>query len=81
MRHNIVDKVAHHTKVQRIQKQCYVDAAGINRRLFILPGELPQKCGKSAEVILVSSNEPMKKKKLEVSHTYEGLNIKLLPIR
>jgi hypothetical protein len=37
----------------------------------------------SAEVIVVNSNEPMKKKKkkLEASHVYEGLNIKLFPIR
>jgi len=35
-----VDKVAHHTKVRRIQKLCYVDSAVINQRLFTLPGEI-----------------------------------------
>jgi hypothetical protein len=63
MRHSIVDKVAHHTKVRRIPKRCYVDSAGINRRLFILPGELlpiSNDRRKSAEVIVVSSNEPVK---------------------
>lgn len=62
MRHNKVDKIAHHIKVRRIQKRCYVDAAGINRRLFILPGEIFHATSlareKSAEVIVVESNEP-----------------------
>jgi hypothetical protein len=80
MRQNIVDKIAHHIKVRRKQKRCYVDAAVINRRLFILPGETLPRCGReSAEVIIVSSNELMNKS--EDSHAYEGLNIKLFPIR
>ena len=49
----------------------YVDAAGIGRRLFILPGEvslfyLNQK-ERSAEVIIVVGNEPLER--TEVSQT------------
>lgn len=39
-RHSIVDKIAHHIKVRRVPKRYYVDAAVINQRLFILPGEI-----------------------------------------
>lgn len=57
MRQNIVDKIAHHIKVRRFQKRYYVDAAVINQRLFILPGEIFHATGlareKSAEVIIV----------------------------
>lgn len=57
MRQNIVDKIAHHIKVRRFQKRYYVDAAVINQRLFILPGEISHATGlakeKSAEVIIV----------------------------
>ena len=38
-RHSRADKIAHHIKVRRIQKLCYVDSAGLNRRVFVLPGE------------------------------------------
>ena len=40
----------------------YVDAAGIGRRLFILPGEILTQSNlrrKSAEVIVVVGNEPV----------------------
>ena len=43
----------------------YVDAAGIGRRLFILPGEVSlfiQTKEKSAEVIVVAGNEPRSKR-------------------
>jgi len=34
-----VDKIAHHIKVRRIPKLYYVDSAGLNRRVFVLPRE------------------------------------------
>src|ERR1700741_2297479 len=58
----------------------YVDAAVTGRRLFILPGEVflfIQTKKKSAEVIVVVSNEPCPGRNMEVSQNSEGLNIKL----
>ena len=58
----------------------YVDAAGIGRRLFTLPGEvflvyLTKK--KSAEVIVVAATSRACGNNTEVSQNSEGLNIKL----
>ena len=60
-------------------KRLYVDAAAIQWRLFILPGEVfrvfeMQK--KSAEVIVVAGNEPLER--TEVSQNSEGPNVKWL---
>ena len=62
----------------------YVDAAGIGRRLFTLPGEvflvyLTKK--KSAEVIVVAdTSRAFYRNNKEVSQNNEGLNVKWLPI-
>ena len=64
------------TKSEQNLKQLYVDAAAIQRRLFILPGEIFlffKTKKKSAEVIVVVGNEPLER--TEVSQNSEGLNV------
>jgi len=64
MRHKYLGKQPHHCKAQRIQKSIYVDTAVIGGREKHLPGEvLSTTCSKdekSAEVIVVAENEPIK---------------------
>lgn len=75
-----MDKQAHLCKVQRLQELSHVDSAGIDRRLFILPGEISHvTCNtkeKSAEVILVNGIRAPQRSG-EDSQVNEGLNIKL----
>ena len=73
-----MDKVAQHTKVRRVQKFDDVDSAGVNVEGYLTyrgRSSCPRvgQAKKSAEVIVVSGNEPMER--LEDSRTNEGLNI------
>ena len=60
-----LDEVAQHTEVQNVFEADTVDPAGIGRRVFVLPREIltqRKQRRKSAEVIVISSNEPSPQK-------------------
>ena len=77
-RHRWTDKVAQHTKVQSVQKFNDVDSAGVSTLGYLTyrgRSSCPRagQAKKSAEVIVVRGNEPMKR--LEDSRSNEGLNM------
>ncbi len=79
MRLRGLDEVTQHIEVRRYCRTHVVDPTGIGRRVFVLPREiltLINQRRKSAEVIVISRNEPSPKRiKTEDSHTDEGPNM------
>jgi hypothetical protein len=79
MRLHGLDEVTQHTEVRMLSRTHAVDPTGIGRRVFVLPREilpLRERRRKSAEVIVVSRNEPSPNRiKAEDSHTDEGPNM------